>query len=85
MVFVLDRHRKPLMPCTEKRARQLLERGRAVVHKMAPFTIRLKGWAAAACAVNTHRHGVPRFGESRATPTGEIRGDPVRVRHRQNR
>ncbi len=42
MVFVIDRHQKPLMPCREKRARQLLERRRAVVHKMAPFTIRLK-------------------------------------------
>lgn len=42
MVFVLDKHKKPLMPCTEKRARLLLNRGRAVVHKMAPFTIRLK-------------------------------------------
>jgi 5-methylcytosine-specific restriction endonuclease McrA len=42
MVFVLDRHKKPLMPCTEKRARLLLQRGRAVVHKLAPFTIRLK-------------------------------------------
>ncbi len=42
MVFVLDVHQKTLMPCSEKRARQLLERGRAVVHKMAPFTIRLK-------------------------------------------
>ena len=42
MVFVLDKRKKPLMPCTEKRARLLLERGRAVVHKMAPFTIRLK-------------------------------------------
>lgn len=41
MVFVLDKHHKPLMPCTEKRARLLLERGRARVHKMAPFTIRL--------------------------------------------
>jgi len=30
------------MPCSEKRARQLLERGRAVIHQMAPFTIRLK-------------------------------------------
>ena len=30
------------MPCSEKRARLLLERGRAVVHKMAPFTIRIK-------------------------------------------
>lgn len=42
LVFVLDRHKNPLMPCTEKRARQLLERGRAVVHKVFPFTIRLK-------------------------------------------
>jgi 5-methylcytosine-specific restriction endonuclease McrA len=30
------------MPCTEKRARLLLERKRAVIHKMSPFTIRLK-------------------------------------------
>ncbi|RCV89342.1 HNH endonuclease [Vreelandella rituensis] len=30
------------MPCTEKRARLLLDRGRAVVHKRYPFTIRLK-------------------------------------------
>jgi 5-methylcytosine-specific restriction endonuclease McrA len=30
------------MPCSEKRARLLLERGRAVVHKRFPFTIRLK-------------------------------------------
>ena len=40
-VFVLDKRKKPLMPCSEKRARLLLERGRARVHRMAPFTIRL--------------------------------------------
>lgn len=40
-VFVLDKHKKPLMPCSEKRARLLLERGRARIHKMYPFTIRL--------------------------------------------
>ncbi|MDQ3060156.1 MAG: RNA-guided endonuclease IscB [Pseudomonadota bacterium] len=40
-VFVLDRSGRPLMPCTEKRARLLLERGRARVHKVMPFTIRL--------------------------------------------
>ena len=40
-VFVLDKHQKLLMPCSEKRARLLLERGRARVHKMVPFTIRL--------------------------------------------
>ncbi|WP_075879595.1 RNA-guided endonuclease IscB [Vreelandella massiliensis] len=32
-VFVLDKGKQPLMPCREKRARLLLERGRAVVHK----------------------------------------------------
>ncbi len=41
-VFVLDKRKRPLMPCSEKRARLLLERGRAVVHKRYPFTIRLK-------------------------------------------
>jgi hypothetical protein len=29
------------MPCTEKRARQLLERGRARVHRLQPFCIRV--------------------------------------------
>ncbi|SEQ45981.1 RRXRR protein [Ectothiorhodospira magna] len=29
-VLVLDKRKKPLMPCSEKRARLLLERGRAV-------------------------------------------------------
>lgn len=42
MVFVLDRRKRPLMPCSEKRARLLLQRGRAVVHRLHPFTIRLK-------------------------------------------
>ena len=40
-VFVLDHRKKPLMPCSEKRARLLLERGRARVHRLVPFTIRL--------------------------------------------
>lgn len=41
-VLVIDRNKRALMPCTEKRARLLLERGRAVVHRRYPFTIRLK-------------------------------------------
>lgn len=41
-VFVLDKQKRPLMPCSEKRARLLLARGRAVVVRLAPFTIRLK-------------------------------------------
>lgn len=40
-VFVLDRRKKPLMPCSEKRARKLLESGRARVHRLIPFAIRL--------------------------------------------
>lgn len=40
-VFVLDKSGKPLMPCSEKRARLLLERGRARVHRAQPFAIRL--------------------------------------------
>lgn len=40
-VFVLDRHGRPLMPCSEKRARKLLDSGRARVHRVAPFVIRL--------------------------------------------
>lgn len=40
-VLVLDRKKRPLMPCSEKRARLLLKRGRARVHRVYPFTIRL--------------------------------------------
>ena len=42
MVFVLDQKKRPLMPCTPKRAQLLLARGRAVVHRVQPFVIRLK-------------------------------------------
>ncbi len=40
-IFVLDQHGKALMPCTEKRARRLLDRGRARVHRLLPMVIRL--------------------------------------------
>jgi 5-methylcytosine-specific restriction endonuclease McrA len=42
MVFVLDKHKKPLKPTTPRKARLLLARKRAVVHREQPFTIRLK-------------------------------------------
>ena len=38
-VFVLDRRKKPLMPCSEKRARLLLERGRVAVRASGSFNI----------------------------------------------
>lgn len=40
-VFVLDKQGTALMPCSEKRARLLLERGRARIHRIMPFVIRL--------------------------------------------
>jgi len=40
-VFVLDARHQPLMPCSEKRVRLLLQR-RAGVHRVVPFCIRLK-------------------------------------------
>ena len=40
-VLVLDRKKRPLMPCTPKRARKLLASGRARVHRLFPFCIRL--------------------------------------------
>jgi len=41
-VFVLDKRKKPLMPCSFERSQKLLKAKRAVVHKVFPFTIRLK-------------------------------------------
>ena len=41
-VFVLDRRGAPLMPCRPARARKLLDKGRAVVVRLHPFTIRLR-------------------------------------------
>ena len=49
-VLVLDKTGKALMPCSEKRARLLLARGRARVHRIAPFVIRLTDRQAASCA-----------------------------------
>ena len=54
-VFILDKHGKPLMPCSEKRARLLLERGRARVHRMLPFTIRLVDRKVEDCALQPVR------------------------------
>jgi 5-methylcytosine-specific restriction endonuclease McrA len=41
-VFVLDKNKKPLMPCNPARARQLLKLGKAAVYCRYPFTIILK-------------------------------------------
>ena len=41
-VFVLDKNKQPLMPCTPTRARLLLKKQKAAVFRMQPFTIVLK-------------------------------------------
>jgi 5-methylcytosine-specific restriction endonuclease McrA len=51
----LGRRGKPLMPCSEKRARLLLERGRARVHRVVPFVIRLVDRTQADCALQALR------------------------------
>ncbi|MBT4499880.1 MAG: HNH endonuclease [Gemmatimonadetes bacterium] len=40
--FVLDKNRKPLMPCPMYRAKELLGKGRAAIYRRYPFTIILK-------------------------------------------
>lgn len=59
-VFVLDKRKKPLMPCSEKRASLLLKRGRARIHRLVPFVIRL----------------VDRFQETSVLQTVELKIDP---------
>ena len=50
-VFVLDRQGVAVMPCTQKRARLLLARGRARVHRLVPFVIRLVDVKAEDCSL----------------------------------
>ena len=40
-VRVISKEGKPLTPCTEKRAKHLLQASKAKVEKRDPFTIRL--------------------------------------------
>lgn len=48
-VFVIDKRKKPLMPCSEKRARKLLDSGRARVNRLIPFSIRIVDREIAGC------------------------------------
>jgi 5-methylcytosine-specific restriction endonuclease McrA len=53
-VYVLDKRNNPLDPCTEKRARKLLDSGRARVHRLVPFVIRLVDRTAEESVVHHH-------------------------------
>ena len=41
-VFVLNKRQQPLMPCSPRTARKLLEQDKAKIVKKEPFTIQLK-------------------------------------------
>lgn len=41
LVFVLNKHGRPLMPCKPAKARHLLNQGKAKVVKRTPFTVQL--------------------------------------------
>lgn len=43
-VFILDNNNKPLIPCSEKRASQLLNKKQAVAVRRYPFIIKLLGY-----------------------------------------
>ncbi|WP_435105900.1 RNA-guided endonuclease IscB [Nocardiopsis synnemataformans] len=57
-MFVIDKYGTPLQPCPPARARKLLDKGRAVVHRYAPFVIRLKDRAAPESQVNGVEVGI---------------------------
>ncbi|MEV2274252.1 RNA-guided endonuclease IscB [Nocardiopsis sp. NPDC049922] len=57
-VFVLDKHGAPLQPCPPARARILLAKERAVIHRHTPFTIRLKDRNAADSEIDGLEIGV---------------------------
>ena len=82
-VFVLDRSGRALMPCSQKRARKMLSSGRARVHRLTPFVIRLTDRKLADCTLQPLRlkldpgsktTGLALVRESEAinTQTGEI-------------
>ena len=41
LVYVINKHGKPLMPCSPRKARKLLEAGKVKVIRREPFTIKL--------------------------------------------
>ena len=41
LVFVINHHNQPLMPCSESKARRILKEGEAKVKSRMPFTIKL--------------------------------------------
>ena len=78
-VFVLDKDHKPLMPCRPARARRLLRAGRARVHKLYPFTIRIVDRTLAESAVQPVR--IKLDPGSKETGIAVVREDEKKTHH----
>ncbi len=63
MVFVLSKNKRPLAPTSNAKARILLKRGKAVIHSLYPFVIRLK----------EHKETIQRF-EIKLDPGASVTG-----------
>jgi hypothetical protein len=69
--FVLDRRKRPIMPCRENKARLLVERGRAPIDRRYPVTIRLKDRVEEADGTRFPSHSCMRTKSVRGLETGE--------------
>lgn len=78
-VFVLDKHKQPLMPCSPRRARLLLKADRARVHRLVPFTIRIVDRTVAESAVEGIQLKIDPG--SKATGIAVARTDPAGAIH----
>lgn len=74
-VFVVDKNRKPLDPCTPRRARMLLNAGRAAVFRRYPFTVILKDRVLEDSIV--HEHQLKIDPGAKTTGMAILQGDKV--------
>jgi hypothetical protein len=75
--FVLDRRKRPVMPCCENKARLLVERGRAPMDRRYPVTIRFKDRVEEADRTRFPSHSCMRTKSVRGLETGERAGVPT--------
>lgn len=78
-VFVLDKRGQALMPCSEKRARLLLIRGRARIHKVMPFVIRLTDRMAASCEFQSLRVKLDPGSKTTGLALVQVKRDRIRI------
>jgi hypothetical protein len=83
LVYVLNKNKKPLMPCKPQKARKLLKNGKAKVIKIEPFTIQLLGGSSGykqeiTLGIDT---GSKHIGISASTNTKELYAADVELRN----